>query len=260
MPVASGIYYEWFGDETSPPIILSPGLGGSAHYWEPNLLALAADYRVLVYDHRGIGRSDLSVENVSIGAMAQDMIGLINALGIDEPLGFIGHAIGGMIGLEVAMQAPELLMRVMVVNGWSSLDPHTARCFDVREALLHVSPQAYIKAQPLFLYTPAYISEHDHELFRWESEALDTFPMGETILTRIHAARMWDPGPARLGTITIPVMCLATEDDALVPAACSEKLANLIPKAKLASMSWGGHAVNVTRPADFDLRVMDFLR
>ena len=260
MPVAGGIHYEWFGEEGLPPVILSPGLGGSATYWEPNILALSGDYRVLVYDHRGIGRSDLAVERVSIAAMAQDVVDLLTSLDLDEPAGFVGHAIGGMIGLEVAMSAPDLLSRVMVVNGWATLDPHTARCFDVREALLGVSPQAYLKAQPLFLYTPAYISEHDIDLFRWENEALDHFPGAEAISARIHAARMWDPGAARLGTIGVPVMCLATEDDALVPVASSEKLADLIPKARFASMSWGGHAVNVTRPDEFHLRVTDWLR
>ena len=260
MPVAGGIYYEWFGEEGLPPVILSPGLGGSADYWEPNVLALSNDYRVLVYDHRGIGRSDLSVETASIAAMAQDVIALLTELELEEPAGFVGHAIGGMIGLEVAMQAPILVSRVMVVNGWATLDPFTARCFDVREALLGVSPQAYLKAQPLFLYPPSYVSEHDADLFKWENDALDHFPQAETLLARIHAARMWDPGAVRLATIECPVMCLASEDDALVPAVNSEKLAKLIPKGKLASMASGGHAVNVTRPDEFNARVVDFIR
>jgi len=259
MPVAGGIHYEWYGDEGLPPVMLSAGLGGMGSYWEPNLLALAEEYRLLIYDHRGTGQSDAAGET-SIEAMAQDVIALLVDLDLDEPAGFVGHAVGGMIGLEVAMREPDLLSRVMVVNGWARLDPHTARCFEVRESLLGVGPEAYLKAQPLFLYPPAYVSEHDDALKSWEGEAVAHFPGEATIRARIEAARTWNPGAKRLGEIAMPVMCLATDDDALVPAACSAALADLLPDATLASMSWGGHAVNVTRPDEFNARVIDWLR
>ena len=58
MPIAAGLWYEWHGPEAGEVLILSPGLGGSATYWQPNLAAFAERYRVLLYDHRGTGRSD----------------------------------------------------------------------------------------------------------------------------------------------------------------------------------------------------------
>lgn len=258
MPLAAGLHYEWYGDEGLPPVILSAGLGGLGSYWEPNLLALADDYRVLIYDHRGTGQSAAAAEN-SIAAMAQDVIALLVDLALGEPAGFVGHAVGGLIGLEVAMREPDLLSRVMVVNGWPRLDPHTARCFDVREALLDVGPEAYLKAQPLFLYPPAYVSAHDADLRAGESEAAAHFPGADTIRARISAARAWDPGN-RLGSIALPVMCLGVDDDVLVPVHASRALAASIFGATLATMSHGGHAVNVTRPDEFNARVIDWLR
>lgn len=56
MAEAAGLYYEEHG--SGPPLILSAGLGGSGNYWLPNLPALAERYRVILYDHRGTGRSD----------------------------------------------------------------------------------------------------------------------------------------------------------------------------------------------------------
>lgn len=258
MPVAGGIHYEWYGDEGLPPVVLSSGLGGLGSYWEPNLLALADEFRVLIYDHRGTGQSAAAGET-SIATMAQDVIALLVDLDPDAPAGFVGHAIGGLIGLEVAMREPDLLGRIMVVNGWPRIDPHTARCFDAREALLEVGPEAYLKAQPLFLYPPAYVSEHDEALRAWESEAIAHFPGADTIRARIHAARTWDPGK-RLGTIAVPVMCLGVDDDFLVPVHASQALAAAIFGATLATMSHGGHAVNVTRPEEFNARVIDWLR
>ncbi len=260
MPLAGPLYYDWFGDEGLPPLVLSAGLGGRGDYWAPNIGALAQKYRVLVYDHRGTGQSEPTNDS-SVGQQAQDLVNLLVDLDLAEAPGFIGHAFGGLIGLEVAMRQPGLLGPIMVVNGWAELDPHTARCFDVREAMLRDSgPAAYLKAQPLFLYTPAWISAHAAELAEWESGAAAHFPPAKTIFARIAAARAWSSGAARLGTIEGRVMCLATEDDALVPAGSSAVLANLIPHATVASMSWGGHAVNVTRPDEFNVRVVDWIR
>lgn len=261
MPVAAGLHYEWHGDEGMPPLVLSSGLGGAGGYWEPNLGALAEDYRVLVYDHRGTGGSDpLGERTESVEAMALDVDALLTELGVDEPVGFVGHALGGLIGLALAIARPGRIGRLMIVNGWASLDPHTARCFDTRLALLRDSgARAYLHAQPLFLFPPAWISENDDALLRQEVAWLEHFPGAATMEARIHAVRTYDPG-ARIGTVDIPVMCLASDDDFLVPAARSDALAAALPKGVLASMSHGGHACNVTRAQDFNLRVLDWLR
>ncbi len=62
MPHAAGLWYEVSGHDDGPSLILSPGLGGSAAYWTPNLEALAEDHRLILYDHRGTGRSDRALQ------------------------------------------------------------------------------------------------------------------------------------------------------------------------------------------------------
>ena len=88
------------------------------------------------------------------------MLALLDGLGIARA-NFVGHAAGGAIGLSLALSAPDRIGRLVVVNGWSRLDPHFARCFDVRLAILRDSgPRAYLRAQPIFLYPARWISEH----------------------------------------------------------------------------------------------------
>lgn len=259
MPTAAGLHYELYGDEGLPPLVLVSGLGGLGSYWEPNLLALAEDYRVLVYDQRGCGGSE-GDGPADVAGMARDLAALLDALDLDEQPALVGHALGGLIGLQLAIDAPGQLLRLMVVNGWASLDPFTARCFDTRLSLLRTSPRDYVRATPLFLYPPAWVSDHDADLLRAEPDHLDALPPASVIEARVHAARQFDPGAYRLGTIACPVMCLASDDDALVPAHCSEALAKLIPGATLGSFSTGGHAVNITRADDFNARIQDWLR
>ena len=260
MPVAAGIYYEECGREDAPPLILSSGLGGSATYWAPNLDAFAEHFRVITYDHRGTGRSDRQLpETTSIEAMSADAVALMDALSIPEA-SFVGHALGGMIGIETAIMTCRI-DRLVVVNGWRSLDPHTARCFDVRLDLLRDSgPAAYLRAQPLFLYPPDWISAHDAELAEEAEHQLAQFPGTETIEKRIAAVRAFYPELIDL-TATVHWLVIGTRDDMLVPLASAlDVAAPIIDWAQTATLDWGGHACNVTDPETFNRHVLEFLR
>jgi aminoacrylate hydrolase len=253
MPNAGGLWYEWHGPAEGEPLILSPGLGGAGSYWTPNLAALSADHRVLVYDHRGTGRSGpLPDGPLSVASMAADVRGLIEALGVRRPR-FLGHALGGLIGLELG----GVLAKRVIVNGWPRLDPHTELCFDVRLELLRASgPGAYVRAQPIFLYPAGWSSMNAGMLDLEAEHQLERFPPVETVEKRIAAARAFElrPGP------DCPTLLIAAADDVLVPAHCSEMLAGEIAGATVARLGRGGHACNVTEPDAFNRLVLEFLR
>ena len=258
MAEVGGLYYEAHGPAGGEPLILSSGLGGSASYWAANLAALAERHRVITYDHRGTGRSARDVPgDLTIEAMAEDLRGLADALNIPR-FTLIGHAIGGMIGLAFDLIAPDRLARLVVINGWGKLDPHTARCFDTRLVLLRESPRAFVHGQPIFLYPAQWISDHHAQLEAEEEVHLTHFPGAEMVGRRIAAARRFNLGE-RLSAVEVPTLLIATEDDMLVPISCSEALAERIPGAQFARMIKGGHAVNVTRPQEFNMWLLDWL-
>ncbi|MCV5137846.1 pyrimidine utilization protein D, partial [Escherichia coli] len=65
----------------------------------------------------------------------------------------VGHALGALVGMQLALDHPTSVTALVSVNGWLRLNTHTRRCFQVRERLLHSGgPQAWVEAQPLFLY------------------------------------------------------------------------------------------------------------
>ncbi|RYY26456.1 MAG: pyrimidine utilization protein D [Sphingomonadales bacterium] len=255
----AGLYWESHGRKDAEPLILSSGLGGSGQYWKPNLAALAEHFRVILYDHRGTGRSDRTLAGrVTVETMAEDVIALMDGLGI-EKAHFVGHAAGGVIGLSLALSAPERLLGVVVVNGWSKLDPHFARCFDTRLALLRDGGvRAYLKAQPIFLYPANWSSDHSAQLDAELEEQIMGFPDPDTIVRRVTALRSFDIDD-RLGEIRMPVLLIVSEDDMLVPAQCSHHLSKAIPLAKLGVLGSGGHACNVTRPETFNRIVLSWL-
>ncbi|MEP7008315.1 MAG: pyrimidine utilization protein D [Sphingomonas bacterium] len=260
MPHTAGLYYEEHGQADGPPLILASGLGGSAGYWKPNIAALAAQHRVIAFDQRGTGRSDRTISDTpTIEAIGEDIAALMDALDI-QSAAIMGHAIGGMAGMSLALAAPERVSRLVVINGWARLDPYTARCFDIRLALLRArGPRDYVYAQPIFLYPPQWVSDHHVELEEEEDHLVAGFPDMDVVQRRILDAVRFDPFD-QLGSLATPTLLVASDDDALVPPACSERMAAVMPHATLAEMKWGGHACNVTDPDIFNNLVLDFLR
>ncbi|MEO5493313.1 MAG: pyrimidine utilization protein D [Sphingomonas sp.] len=254
----SGLYYEAHG--SGPPLILSAGLGGSGGYWMPNVPALAETNRVILYDHRGTGKSDpVLPESVSIDDMALDVLSLMNGLGI-ERADLTGHALGGIIGLALARLAPDRLGKLVVVNGWAKTDAVTLRCFDARLHLLKSGgAKAYLEAQPIFLFPAPWISENGDRLARETEAHLAHFQGAQTLKKRIAAIAAFDASDW-IGSLTTPTLALATRDDMLAPYTASERLAVANDNISLALMDWGGHACNVTDPDTFNRIVLEFLR
>jgi aminoacrylate hydrolase len=258
MPHGAGLWYEWHGPEDAEVLILSPGLGGAAHYWAPNLAAFPERFRVLLYDHRGTGRSDRALPGGhSVEDMARDVLALMDVLEVRRAH-FLGHAAGGLIGLALAAMAPERVGKLVVVNGWARLDPYTARCFDARLALLRGSgPEAFVRAQPIFLYPPEWISQESDRLDAEAAKHLQDFPGAENVEKRIAAVRSFDI--SRMQEVVAETLVLAAADDHLVPASCGRALAEALPNAQLALQPSGGHASNITEPEAFYACVLPWL-
>ena len=259
MPEAAGLYYEEHGALGAPPVILSSGLGGSANYWAPNIAALAEHFRVIAYDHRGTGRSDRALPAiVSVDDFVDDILGLMDALAIDRTH-LIGHAAGGVAGMALALKAPDRLDRLVVVNGWARPDPHFLRCFEVRLALLRLAgPQAYLRAQPLFLYPPNWVSEHSDELDAELPHQLESFPGADAMEKRIKALASFDIAD-RISEIAARTLVIASQDDMLVPPRAGEALARGIAKSGFGRPEYGGHAVNVTDAGNFNGFLVDWM-
>lgn len=256
---AAGLYYETHGSPEAPPLILSSGLGGSASYWKPNIPALAEHFRVIAYDHRGTGRSDRALPDVvTVDDFADDILALMDELGI-ERAHLVGHAAGGVAGLAIALKAPERLDRLVVVNGWAKADPHFLRCFEVRLNLLrHVGVEAYLRAQPIFLYPAAWISAHNAELDAELPLQIADFPGAATMEKRIAALAAFDVS-GRLKGLDGRTLVIVADDDMLVPSSAGERLCGELGWGTLSVMPIGGHACNVTRPDAFHKSVLAWL-
>ena len=243
----------------APTVLLSSGLGGTAGYWTPQLAALKQRYRVITYDQAGTGRNKRDLpDNHSIATMADEALGVLDATKTVWAH-VVGHALGGLVGLELARRHPNRVGSLTVVNGWAAAHAHTKRCFELRLMLLkHEGPAAYVRAQPIFLYPADWLARNAERAAREEAHGLAGFQGAETLRRRITALLAFD-ATRYLATLRPPTLISAARDDVLVPCSMSEQLAAAIPGAKLDVAPWGAHAVNVTQPDAFNAMLLAFL-
>ncbi|MDP5252760.1 MULTISPECIES: pyrimidine utilization protein D [unclassified Vibrio] len=239
-------------------VVLSSGLGGSHLYWQPQVASLQKNFNVVVYDHLGTGRSKASLpDDYHIKDMAKDVLELIDDVN-QGPVHFIGHAIGGLIGLEAAAMAPEKLASLVLVNAWDKTDAHTKRCFEIRKSILvNTGLEMYLKAQPLFLYPAQWMKEHRAELDQELAHLLKADIDTDNLKKRIKAAEQYD-GRDKLSAIKTPTAVIVSLDDLLVPFSCSAQLFEQLDNAQLFEMNHGGHACNLTRAKQFNALLDDF--
>lgn len=102
----------------APVVVLISGLGGSGSYWLPQLAVLEQEYQVVCYDQRGTGNNpDTLAEDYSIAQMAAELHQALVAAGI-EHYAVVGHALGALVGMQLALDYPASVTVLISVNGW----------------------------------------------------------------------------------------------------------------------------------------------
>lgn len=257
----SGLAVTLCGRKAGIPVLLSPGLGGHGAYWTPQVARLCEKYRVILYDHRGTGASDREELSGSYHArhMAEDIALILDGLDY-EAAHIVGHAAGAVAGLQLALDQPERVLSLTSVNGWAVADPYFKRCFDIRTQIYKSGgAEAYLRAQPLFLFPAEWIADHLHELDEQAAHHAPGFQSEANLMARIGALKGFDIS-AQLEDIRCPVLVIGTLDDMLVPVRSSAKLAEGLPNAQCRIIGWGGHAVNITVPDEFNDLLITFLK
>lgn len=249
----------------APYVVLSSGLGGHASFWNPQIEALQQHFHVVTYDQEGChSDSELLPTPYSIDHMAGQILDLLINDGIRE-FHFIGHALGGHIGMQLATyQADKAfkLFSLTMLNAWGELDAHTQKCFEARTSLLlNSGAEAYVRAQALFLYPPQWISTHIDQLTEAENKQLLDFPPIQNVLARIQAVQAFKLEEAHQQALKdVLVHLIANQDDFLVPYQRSQQLQQLLPHSQLSLFATGAHASTVTETAQINQSILQFLK
>lgn len=250
----ASIYWESTGQGL--PLMMVAGLGGVATYWTPQIQTFGQDYRVIVHDQRGTGRSS-QIPVRSVEQMADDALAVMDAAGVERVL-YLGHSTGGAIGVALALKHPDRIAGLVINASTTHGDAYRHKLLGLRKTLLEMGrPDAYASYTTLLLYPHWYINQHHDQLMADEAKAAQSLGNAQAQASRLDAILRFDPRES-LGKLNVPTLVLCAKDDILTPLYFSEEYAALIPNAKLVTLETGGHAASRTVTAEYDQVVRQF--
>ena len=128
---SNGSVYELNGPENAPVVVLIHGLGLNRHIWESYVSRMAHHYRVLSYDLFGHGESVLPPGMPSLTMFSEQLLALLDELAIDQ-CSIIGFSLGGMINRRFAMDHPERLRALGILNSPHEREPNAQELVEQR--------------------------------------------------------------------------------------------------------------------------------
>jgi 3-oxoadipate enol-lactonase len=252
---ANGVTFEvaFDGPADAPCLVLSHSLGSSLDMWSPQARSFSRRFRVLRYDTRGHGRSEVTPGPYTIERLARDVIGLLDAAGIDKA-SFCGLSMGGATGLWLAAHAPERFERFVFCNTVPWLGP-PATMLDRAAAVRRDGLEGFADATMQRWFTEEFRARHPQtvEAIR---EAFVATPR-EGYAACCEALAGYDVR-AHLASISRPVLVVAGLHDPSPPIATARDYAARIPGARLVELP-AAHLSNLGAQEEFDEAVLGFL-
>jgi pimeloyl-ACP methyl ester carboxylesterase len=252
------MYCEIYG--SGEPILLIMGLGGSMIGWQSQIPTLSQHLRVIAFDNRGAGRSDMPKMDYSMSMFADDAVALLHALDFDSAHVF-GVSMGGMIAQEVALRHPSMV-RSLILGATSPCLPAMPPRPKALEATIkaqEMEPRQAFETTYWTGYSDEYLAANEEPL--WQRAQVERIYSSPPDLWRRQSNAVANHDTReRLGDIEVPTLVIGGDDDPLVPPENSRYLAEHIPNAELILFPGARHSFNLELADETNQTVLDFVR
>ena len=219
-----------------PPLVLVHGYGVSGQMWNRCIPYLAQERQLFIVDLPGHGHSTLA-SDWRLREVAPLLAQWLRILEL-PPVGLMGHSMGGAIAAHLAVHAPDLVERLVLVD---------AACLPLDRAL------------------PVMITRSARSMIQRGTGSYPLALLRDTLKPRLRllwqAAREMGHSDytAELATLTLPTLIIWGERDVLLPIATGKALAEMLPHAMFVALPESGHRPPLSQPVEFSRLVLDFL-
>jgi 3-oxoadipate enol-lactonase len=252
------IHYALAGRRDAEPLLMVHGLGADIRGWTMQRRALAARYRLVMVDNRGVGRSDRPEGPYDLEVMAADALAALDHAGYGSAH-VVGASMGGIIAQVIGVRHPERVRSL-------TLACTACHHFEWRRELLHEwAEQAQAYGMREFVRRNLRWMVGPRSLRRtWPAMAV-LGPLAFNVpaasfVAQIQAILNIDDGlRGELTEVVAPTLVLVGSQDVLTTQGDGEELASLIPGAELQVVRGGAHLFMVEHAGAFNRTVLDFL-
>lgn len=255
------VHYEEAGQGDA--VLMINGLSAPAANWALQVRALAPHFRVITFDNRGVGETDLPLDPVyTMAQLADDAAGLLRRLKIPRAH-VIGSSMGGTIAQELAIRHPRLVRSLVLACTWTHGDARFLHTIESWIGLANRVPveERYRHVIYPWVFSPQFLENKANvETVFQRAMAYPHQTKPEGIERQARGMLAWNgTRTTRLGAIRVPTLVLVGKDDILTPPEFSRTLARAIPRARLSVLP-GGHAFFVEEAEAFNRTVIRFLK
>ncbi|MDG3006383.1 alpha/beta fold hydrolase [Paludisphaera mucosa] len=246
---------------TGPVVVLLHGFPLSRAMWAGQIREWSGSYRVIAPDLRGHGESPAPDAVYTMDLMADDVVELLDGLGLAEPVVVGGLSMGGYVALALALKHPNRVRGLMLVDTRAAADePETARRREenAKAVLAAGHPGAMVETMLPRLFSRSTFRRRPGIVPPIQAVMAETTAAGVAGALRGMACR--PDRREQLREIACPTLVAVGEEDVISPPDEAKAIAEALPDGRLAVIPLAGHLSPYENPEAFDAAALAFLR
>ena len=253
------IYYEVHGDGF--PLVMIMGWGGTTEWWDLAMVEeLSKQYKVVIFDNRGVGKTDKPDLKYTMKMFVDDTIGLMDELNIQRSH-VLGISMGGMIAQELVLNYPERVEKLVLCSthsGMTFFSKLLSKLFLFFVKRRMKDPEKGPELLISLLFTKDFIKENREKIDEIQQGFTDSPTEQGDFERQFHAIKKYNTRK-RLQNIDKPTLIMHGKKDALISYKEGLRLVDLIPYAKLALFDNTAHALFTQETERVLTTLTDFL-
>lgn len=245
------------------PIIFAHGYGLDQHMWQHITPAFADSHQIILFDHVGAGRSDISsydrTKYNSLHGYAADILEICETLKLERPI-FVGHSVSAMIGVLAAIQKPDLFEKIVLIG--------PSACYLNRDGYMGGFDQEDIEGLLTSIddnyfgwatsMAPALMRNADHPELATDLAA--TFcKVSPEIASHFARVTFLTDNRSHLSKVKIPTLILQASDDLVAPNSVGQFINDSISNSKMITLKATGHFPSISAPEETIRAIKSFL-
>lgn len=264
MPYASvngiSLFYEERG--SGEPLLLIMGITAPGSVWEKHAAYWEQHFRCILVDNRGVGFSDKPKGPYTTAQMADDYVGLLDALDIQKAR-VAGVSMGSTIAQQLALRHPQKVKSLVLMCPWARCDRKGEAVFRHMMHAKRLRPEEFANFVQLLIYHKSSWDNdevYDELLLAQKEAAIAPFPQPLHGLEGQALACINHNVLAELPKIKQPCLVIGGKEDMFIPAWMVREVAEAIPDCELHLYEGAGHAFHWENIDDFNPRVLNWLK
>jgi len=252
------VSYNDHGPDDAPAIIFIHGFPLNKSMWDLQVEAVKENYRVIAYDIRGHGNSDPGMDEFFIELFVNDLLRLMEKLGIEKSI-LCGLSLGGYIALNAVLKYPDRFDGLILNDTQCIADTPEIkenRCIAIIR-IKEKGVQQYADESIKKLFSPGSFTKKKNVIAAVKEMIIST--PKQSLSNTLHALAERKETCTQLQEINIPVLIMVGKEDKITPIAAAQQMHEKIANSKLEIIQEAGHLSNLENPTAFNTHLVKFL-